>query len=192
MTCTWDNPQIVRDYTRSKDGPTFPCRVRVLALVGDFPAQAKALNHVGVGGHCNCPFCKVRAETTVLHSGTSAAVFPISDGLEARRSHDGMTRDMGRIDRMKRMQLLDDAKEVYNETGIKGSCVWIQLPYVKLPWFRTVDWMHLIGGLLGKHIFPLLSGDRTPGARKSPKERRGWDDAYGKHFIFLCLFSMDS
>jgi hypothetical protein len=177
---TWNSSQPVRDYTRGPTGPVFQCRVRVLAVIGDFPAQAKVCNHVGVGGNCNCPFCLVQAVSSVEMQGTSASVFPLSAGKEARRTHAGMVADMDLSDRLGRLGLRKKAKSNAKETGTKGLCAYRRLSYVRFPWFRTVDWMHLLAGLLGRHIFPLLSGDRTPGALKSPREKNGWDEKFGK------------
>jgi hypothetical protein len=178
----WDTAQPVRDYTTDSSGPVFPVRVRVLAIAGDFPAQAKSCNHLGVGGKCNCPICRVRAVTNVVHNGTSAAVFPISDGRERRRTHADMTASMAKSERMRGLGNESEVKKITKKTGIKGDCVYTQLSYVRFPWFRTIDWMHLISGLLGKHLFPLLSGDRTPGALRSPVERNLWNSDLGMLF----------
>jgi hypothetical protein len=114
-----------------------------------------------------------------MHGGTSAAVFPVSDGKEPLRTHATMTANMQTIERHRRLGLEEKPREIYIKTGAKGACAWNQLSYVRFPWFRSIDWMHLIAGFFGKHICPLLSGDRTPGVRRSPRERHGWDEDFG-------------
>ena len=139
-----------------------------------------------MGGHCNCPFCRVQAVTSVTESGTSAAVFPLPTGREAPRTHEGMTAAMDSCARYARLDCKAEQKALTAEMGHKQSCVWKQLSYVRFPTFRALDWMHLVGGLMGKHILPLLSGDRTPSVLRSPREQYEWDDDLG-----MCTISRD-
>jgi len=179
----WDSPQTVRDYTRDSSGPVFPCRVRVLAHVGDFPAQAKTFNHVETGGDTNCPMCKVHAQSNALMNGTKASVFPCEHDRPKppKRTHDGMLSEMAEADRYKRFNMTRAKKRMITETGHKGLCAYARLSYVRFPWFRASDWMHGLSGILGKHLCPLLSGDRKFPPLKSPKAQYNWDKDFGPH-----------
>jgi hypothetical protein len=108
--------------------------------------------------------------------GTKAAVFPTSDGKEARRTHRGMLNAMAKSETCRRYGNSTGVTEIAFATGIKGACAWSQLSYVRFPWFRTIDWMHLIAGLIGRHICAMLSGSRNPTPLTDPRREPGWSE----------------
>jgi hypothetical protein len=80
------------------------------------------------------------------------------------------------IDGLRRVGSTTAAAALASSSGVNGRCELARLPYFDIVLDALLDLMHIVSGIVKRHVFALLKGDRTPGAVKDPRKEYKWGE----------------
>jgi hypothetical protein len=148
--------------------------------VGDYPGQGEASGFMHAG-ECACHYCRKRVpknQALQRHVWCGhAAYLPrghAGRGNNADYQPEGRTHNSVIEDAQLSAEYdgdFDDREHPRRRTGVNFVTPLAVLPLFSLIWDFLPDWMHIIKGLIGRHLLYLFRGDRNPSKPRPLVER---------------------